>query len=596
MSQLPIRLALGLVVLVSCCFDSTKTSAQPGGPILLRGSKTVRFRSQYSVAFGNNRFVAIGGSSGSCILTSKDGKDWKNCSSEVSKSVTVNINYASETYVANGDSITFISFDDMPPRPDSDESLINRGNLDETQRQAPIDFARQKMPAYWSTYLRPPIRLCAVTFGGGVFVIVGDSGEILTSRDGEQWTVSASGSSDTLTGIAWGNVGFVVVGDKGTILTSPDGTKWTKENSGTEQRLFGVAYGNGTFVALGDGSTILASTDGIKWTPMDIGSETMKSIAFGNGIFMGTSVAPFFAGKWYMDNHQTMVSKDGKNWHEVQHPYPPGQGEVRVLTFDGHPGETTSLTFGGGLFVATSVEGIYTSKDGKVWVASEEPHGSKACYGGAAFGNGLFVAVGDCLTTAPNHAGQTWGMTIATSKAGDIWELSETPPSRLMLGIFVEDKASGTGWPRPPFNLDLEQITEKMWTTRDNTPISGNVFGNGLVYSSDKHPAVFSSKDGIVWTLLSPSYSDQPTPLAVQSPRNSNRNSNQPTPLAVVSNAPENGVLINLNGKGYKLNLAANNGQLYEIQASTNLQDWVTLASITNSGALLNFVDSEVTN
>jgi hypothetical protein len=251
---------------------------------------------------------------------------------------------------------------------------------------------------------------------------------------------------------------------------------------------------------------------------------------------------------------------------------------VRVLTFDGHPGETTSLTFGGGLFVATSVEGIYTSKDGKVWNASEEPHGSKACYGGAAFGNGLFVAVGDCLTTAPNHAGQTWGMTIATSKAGDIWELSETPPSRLMLGNFVNEETYGKSLPAPPSDVPLVPITEEKWMTTDNTPISGNVWGNELVYSSDKHAAVFSSKDGIVWTLLSPSYSDQPTPLAV------------------VSNAPENGVLINLNGKGYKLNLAANNGQLYEIQASTNLQDWVTLASITNSGALLNFVDSEVTN
>ena len=161
-----------------------------------------------------------------------------------------------------------------------------------------------------------------------------------------------------------------------------------------------------------------------------------------------------------------------------------------------------------------------------------------------------------------------------------------------MLGNYVEDKPSGTGWPMPPFNLDLEQITEKMWTTRDNTPISGNVFGNGLVYSSDKHPAVFSSKDGIVWTLLSPTYSDQPRPLGVPSPNTSN----QPTPPAVVSSAPANGVMINLNGKGYKLNLTANDGQLYEVQASTNLQNWVTLASITNSGAVLNFVDSDVTN
>jgi hypothetical protein len=595
-NQLPARLALGFVVLAFCCFDPIKTSAQPGDPNFLRGSKTMRPRSLNSVAFGNNLFVAIGGSSGSGILTSKDGKDWKNRSSEACRSVTVNINYASETFVANGDSVTFISFKDLPPTPASDESLKNQGNPGEPQHQVPADSANPRTQAHPPPNLRPSIGLRAVTFGGGEFVIVGDSGEILTSRDGEQWTVQASGSTDTLIGITCGSSGFVVVGDHGTILTSQDGTKWTRRISGTEQRLLGVAYGNGTFVALGEGSTILASTDGIQWTSEDIGPETMKSIAFGNGIFMGMSVTHGLVGKVYPDGHQTMVSKDGKNWHEVQHPYSPRQGQVRVPTLHGFPGGTTSLNFGGGLFIATSVEGIYTSKDGEVWNASEEPNGSKGCYGGAAFGHGLYVAVGNGLITGPNHTNQTRGLTIATSKTGDVWELSETPPSRLMLGDFIDGSIYMIGMPKPGEDVNLVPVTREKWMTPDNTPVFGNISGNQLVYGSDDHAAVFSSNDGIIWTRLSPKYSDRPTTLAGLSTGSSSRISSKSALPAVAGNAPENGVVINLNGKGYKLNLAANNGQLYKVQASTNLQDWVTLATITNSGAMLNFTDHAATN
>ena len=120
-----------------------------------------------------------------------------------------------------------------------------------------------------------------------------------------------------------------------------------------------MAYGNGTFVALGDNGTILTSSDSIQWVPVDIGPEWMESIAFGNGIFMGTNIDTDFDNTRYWDNHrdhhQTMVSKEGKNWHEVRHPYPPQEGQAAVMTFVGHSGGTTSLAFGGGLFIATSV-------------------------------------------------------------------------------------------------------------------------------------------------------------------------------------------------------------------------------------------------
>jgi hypothetical protein len=348
----------------------------------------------------------------------------------------------------------------------------------------------------------------------------------------------------------------------------------------------GVAYGNGTFVVLGDNGTILTSSNSIQWAPVDIGPEGMESIAFGNGIFMGTSIDTDFPGKMYWDNHQTMVSKDGKNWHEVRHPYPPREGQIGAMTFDGHSGGTTSLAFGGGLFIATSVEGIYTSKDGSSWNASVEPHGFKSCYFGATFGNGVFAAVGNGSTIGTNQMGHmdrtTW-MTIATSKAANTWEYSQTPPSRLLWGNIGNDKSFMATVPLGPFGIQLVSTDAETWATPDKMPIAGSVLGNELVYRSGKQPIVLSSKDGIVWTRLLP------------------KNSDQPKQVPAASNAPsaarsETGVLIDLNGQRYKLNLAANVGQLYEIQASINLHDWVTLTTITNTGGILNFVDRDVTN
>jgi hypothetical protein len=581
MNQIFVKLTLSFWVLLSACLVSTKISAQPGGPSFMRGRATMEMslpvhRTLKSIAYGNGIFVAVGPAM--TILTSKDGKNWVNHSSEITN-LTVNINFTSQTYAANGDAITVISFGNMPQWLSFPEDKTNRANLDDAELAALIDSRKQKIQDYRSKFPTTPFRLCAVTFGGGMFVIVGDCGEILASHDGEHWAAPVSGSSNILTSVTWGDSGFVVVGDKGTILTSPDGSIWTKSNSGTDQTLFGVAYGNGTFVALGDNSTILVSSDGIKWTPTDIGPEGMESIAFGNGIFMGTSIDTDFPGKKYLDNHHTMGSKDGKNWYEVKHPYPPQEGQVGAMTFDGHSGGTTSLSFGGGLFIATSVEGIYTSKDGSSWNTSVEPDGYKSCYYGASFGNGVFAAVENGSTIGPNHMGRTWGMTIATSKEAGSWELSQTPPSRLLWGSIENDKSFRVVGPLlGPFGIQLMSTAGGTWTTPDKISISGSVWGNGFVFSSGKQPIVLSSKDGIVWTRLLP------------------KNSDQPTPLTIASNAPENGVLIDLNGQCYKLNLAASVGQFYEIQASTNLQDWTTLTTITNTGGILNFVDRDITN
>ena len=131
-----------------------------------------------------------------------------------------------------------------------------------------------------------------VTYGNSIFVMVGQSGTIMTSSDGTSWDNRTSGTSNGLYGVTYGNSTFVAVGHYETILTSSDGTTWTSRTSGRTNSsglsyknssgwtytdyLEGITYGNSIFVTVGrgeDGSgTIMTSSDGINWTSRTSGT------------------------------------------------------------------------------------------------------------------------------------------------------------------------------------------------------------------------------------------------------------------------------------------------------------------------------------
>ena len=60
----------------------------------------------------------------------------------------------------------------------------------------------------------------------------------------DRWYDRGEPYSITLAAVTYGNSQFVVVGESGTILTSADGTLWTERISGTDSYLSVVAYGN----------------------------------------------------------------------------------------------------------------------------------------------------------------------------------------------------------------------------------------------------------------------------------------------------------------------------------------------------------------
>jgi hypothetical protein len=516
------------------------------------------------VAFGNGVFVAIG--PGLALLSSKNGNHWSNHSSDICE-IYANINFTTKTYSYGGDTITFAA------RLLSTNSPRSQSHSSERSGRGPGGPDEQIN----AEIIRLPRKLRGIAFGNNMFTAVGDNGIIMSSPDGEHWQKVSSGTSVSLASVVWGEAGFVVVGDKGVILISKDGATWERQISGTGKTLFSLAYGNQAYVAAGDDSTILVSRDGKLWTKANIGPELLQTIAFGNGVFVASSI---YNGAF--DGGQAMSSTDGKVWRKTQFPCPPRN---QVASSE-NPWGMHSMNFCGGRFVAATTEGIYTSSDGSFWQPAREPNKFRLAFHGAAFGDGLFVAVGtgNGRGANPSESAHYLFSTVATSSDAIAWDMgtAKTPPSRLLFGglvdahTFVVHHSGG-------FPIFLKSEDQEHWMTRDKREISGSVFGNNILFSSGKEPRVLFSNDGVVWTPLSLLKADQPI---ISLPA---------THVEKNETGILDGIIISMNGNRYKLNLIANVGQPLEIEASTNLVDWTTIATLTNTNGL-NFDDPEAGN
>ncbi len=305
-----------------------------------------------AVTYGNGKFVAVG--LAGTILVSVDGTNWNNQSARIGNLI-YGINYDSETFVAEGNSVTLI------------HNVTNRG-------------------VFGSNPLSTP-SFHAVVCGGNQFVAVGDHGQIVSSPDGITLTLRSGAIGNVkLLGMAWGQGKFVTVGESGTILTSEDGVSWTRQSSGTSHRLRAVAFGKNRFVIVGDANTLLYSQDGGQWTrttpPQPRGFNSFNTVAFGNDIFL-SAVFP--------EQDHVFTSSDGLTWSEA--------GKL--------PDVPSGLAFGAGKFVSVGRAGLhFVSTDGTAWIENQYP-GFRLWFESVCYGKGLFVAVGNSIA-ATSVDGSNW--------------------------------------------------------------------------------------------------------------------------------------------------------------------------------------------
>jgi hypothetical protein len=297
----------------------------------------------------------------------------------------------------------------------------------------------------WSTSLAPTYELHGVTFGAGVFVAVGESGAVLTSPDGDDWTLRQIPYE--LTAVAYANNLFVAL-DYRTILTSTDGITWTPQlTNNSEGYLTGVAYGQGRFVVVSGGNLISSSADGIVWTEGPVAS--LNGVAYGNGRFVAVG------------SDSTFISTNGTDWEQ------------------GGAIDASGLTYANGMFVSVGAQGaIATSPDGELWTEILSPLTVDDLHR-VIYAGGLFVAVG----------GEQSVFELGPERARTDSGVSVSPYATLLTS------PDGVSWTRR---------SDNPW---GDSGLNAVAYGNGCFVALGSHcgfrscsAIVLTSPDGISWT------------------------------------------------------------------------------------------------
>jgi hypothetical protein len=187
-----------------------------------------------AVAYGRDKFVAVGGVSGwfsglfeRVILASEDGETWKPLIRE-DRGKLNNITFASDRFVAVGDGPTILT--------SHDAAVWSRRDL---------------------TFQRG---LHAVTYGAGRFVTVGGKFmmarydwprvHVVQSTDGFEWIECFEGAGDPMTAIAYGHGVFLAFGQN-SLFTAVDPHHWTRRLTDLSWRC-AVSFADNRFLVVGD--------------------------------------------------------------------------------------------------------------------------------------------------------------------------------------------------------------------------------------------------------------------------------------------------------------------------------------------------------
>jgi photosystem II stability/assembly factor-like uncharacterized protein len=230
----------------------------------------------------------------------------------------------------------------------------------------------------------------------GRFVAGGAVGKMAYSDDnGEKWTAvsnSTFGTSQIL-GIAYGNNRFVVGGESGKMAYSANGTSWTAVSNSTfgTTSILDIAYGNNRFVAVGLQGQMAYSVNGEIWTAVsnstfpstytiDSNTYAYPIYAIAYGIADGESVGRFVAvGR---DGKMAYSVDNGVTWTAVSNPlsyYAIAYGNNRFVAV-GDKGKIA-----------------YSDDNGETWTAVADSTFGTGYFdsiNAIAFGNNRFVAVG----------------------------------------------------------------------------------------------------------------------------------------------------------------------------------------------------------
>lgn len=498
-----------------------------------------------SVAYGQGKFVAVGGNNGA-IFTSTDSTNWTSQNSGTPYYL-LGVAYGHARWVAVGASGTILTSYDG-------ESWSRRAGG------------------------ASPNPLNAVGYVGGVFVAVGAKGTIRSSSDGVSWTDHVSGTMIDLRGVTYGNGAWVVTGGdidffynpvRNVVLRSLDLVTWVESSTpvaGTYAVLHGVAYGAGVFVAVGwqssfhygfqYGEILLTSTNGASWSRLTITDESqitsdfdLLTIHYANGTFVASGLLGIYTStngaQWTFrgDSHPSLNVLQGAAWGDNLWVLVGGDSAVVLTSTDarnwtsqaeGNGNELADVSTEGNLMVAVGGNGtILTSTNGDRW--TPQTSGTNVGIPRITFGNGRWVALARYGTTVISSNGFDWtvhpsaatpdadfggigfgegkfvvvgqGGFIWTSPDGVTWTRQSSPASNYLSSVhFANDLWVAVG----NYGTVVTSPDAENWTLRSiglATVVNDVTFGNGLwvavgwepINESRTRKLVLCSEDGTNW-------------------------------------------------------------------------------------------------
>ena len=210
----------------------------------------------------------------------------------------------------------------------------------------------------WTSNVYPASsnRYTDIAYGNGQYVLaIRYRQDLQVSTDLTTWTTSSSniGAYQTINSVAYGNGLWVAVGDYGQIRTSTDTVTWTTQTSvlsySGSNKLNSVAYGNGLWAVggyTGSGGVIAYSTDAITWTTAISDTRFIQEITYGGSVWL--------AGGSY---HTIYKSTDAITWTTAT---------TNPAAFD----SVTSITYATSGWYATAGSKIFTSTDTVTWTTT----------------------------------------------------------------------------------------------------------------------------------------------------------------------------------------------------------------------------------
>lgn len=428
--------------------------------------------SAVTLTFGNGVFFSTQGSAGHTQYSNTLFPSNTPPTTSISGNASVNarevVNFTSSSYDGDGDNLIHIwdfqDGSDLVTAPSANHSFPTGGSY--TVKLTVVDGMGGVVTDTFEVTVSDPLntwtqRVSGITanlndiaYGGGLLVVVGDSGTYQSSSDAITWTGGTLGNNIYLTGVIYNGSQFVTVGYDydfnskawvGVIYTSSNGSTWTRRLYGGEQ-LRDIAYGDGFYIATGDSGTVLRSADTLTWSSITSGVNTnLQGVSYGDGGFVVVGASSSSQGGTILKstNGQTWINTSAgagtiqgffhleylndrfvTSGYHTKLRYSTDQGD----SFNTHQSDserTPGLAYGNGVYFAAGWDQSNSnahinllSTDGETW--SNLTTSAQVDRNSAIFYQNTFITVGD--------SGNIWQSDAIPAPTGwTIWQMQQFP-------------------------------------------------------------------------------------------------------------------------------------------------------------------------